>query len=194
MSQARRIKPKPKRNKKKKLKLQANLPWGLLLVILVSGIALGVLLNGALSGKSSMGSGLRALFKQMAQEDEVDPDISHLIETKSTEKEFEFYELLPDIEKIMPDDLANDTVERTQRNVIYYIQVASFRVHADAETLRASLALKGFQSETQGRDVEGKGTYYRVRLGPYDRKRDAKNVRQALTKFGVDPLVYSVKK
>lgn len=192
MSQARRIKPKPK--KQKKLRPPSNLPWGLLFVILVSGIALGVLLNGAFNGSSSMGSGLRALFEQMAEEDKGDPDISHLIETKSTKKEFEFYELLPEIEKIMPDDLADDTVEKPRASVIYFIQVASFRAHADAETLRASLALKGYKSETQMREVAGKGIYYRVRLGPYDRKRKAKNVRQSLLKLGVDPMVYSVKK
>ena len=68
------------------------------------------------------------------------------------------------------------------------------RHQSDAEKLRARLALKGYRSVTQAREVEGKGLYYRVRLGPYPDKRKAKTAKNQLRKLGVQPYVYSAKK
>ena len=121
-------------------------------------------------------------------------EIAELIENKSAEKEFDFYELLRDIEKIMPDDLPEAAPDRTQDNFDFYLQAASFREQSDAEKLRARLALKGYSSVTQARKVEGKGNYFRVRLGPYTDKRKAKTVKNKLQELGVRPFVYSVKK
>ncbi len=196
MSQARRIKPKVVKKKPKKSNLK-QLPWGLMLVILCSGIALATLFNGARQEGSSFGSGLKALFTA-SEQDEKDSEIAALIESKSielksTEKEFDFYEILPDIDQVMPADLPESIPTRPNENLSYYMQAASFREHADAEKLRARLALKGYSSVTQAREVEGKGTYYRVRLGPYADSRKAKTAKNKLQKLGVRPFIYSVK-
>lgn len=194
MPQARRIKPKPK-SKPKKAKQNRNIPWGLMLVILISGMVLGALLNGAQNGDSQFGAGLKALFESTESvTDAEDKAIDELIKNKSTEKEFDFYTLLPDIEQIMPDDLPNATPTKARNDLDYYLQAASFRSHADAERLRARLALKGFKSITQARSSEAKGTLYRVRLGPYADKRKAKTAKNKLQKLGVRPFVFTVKK
>lgn len=193
MAQARRIKPKRK-SKAKKPSKSFNLPWGLLLVILISGVVLGMLINGAVSGDPRFGAGLNEIFKNSQRESEEDPEISALIQNKSSEKEFEFYELLPDIEKVMPDDLPEAAPDAQPDNLEYYLQAASFREYEDAEKLRARLALKGFKSVSQARDVEGKGTFYRVRLGPYADKRKAKTAKNKLQKIGVKPFIYTVEK
>ena len=93
----------------------------------------------------------------------------------------------------MPDDVPEATPTRRPESGSYYLQAASFREHADAEKLRARLALQGYSSVTQAREVEGKGTYYRVRLGPYTDSRKAKTAKNKLQKLGVRPFVYSVK-
>jgi len=124
-----------------------------------------------------------------------DQDIADLIETVSTDDfDPDFYEVLPDIEQVMPDDLPEATASRPKPNVDYFLQAASFREHADAEKLRARLALKGYKSVTQARDVDGKGRFFRVRLGPYADKRKAKTAKQRLQRLGVRPFVYTVKK
>ena len=204
MSQARRIKPKKqkpaakgKKGSVNKIAIIRQLPLGLICVIVISGIILGMLLNGAKEGDGRLGSGLKALFSQSNNE-ETDDEIAALIESKSiepksVEKEFEFYEILPDIDQVMPDDLPEATPTRPDENLSYYLQAASFRAHADAEKLRARLALKGYSSITQAREVEGKGTYYRVRLGPYSDSRKAKTAKNKLQRLGVRPFVYSVK-
>lgn len=175
--------------------MNRNIPWGLMLVILVSGVVLGALLNGARSGDSQFGAGLKAIFEPTETvTDAEDKAIEALIKNKSTEKEFDFYTVLPDIEQIMPDDLPGASPAQTNSNYDYYLQAASFRSNADAEKLRARLALKGFKSITQARTSEEKGTLYRVRLGPYADKRKAKTAKNKLQRLGVRPFVFTVKK
>ncbi|MFT6407289.1 MAG: cell division protein FtsN [Arenicella sp.] len=166
-----------------------------MLVILISGVVLGALLNGARTDDSQFGAGLKALFASTETvTDAEDKAIEALIKNKSTEKEFDFYTVLPDIEQIMPDDLPNATPTKARDDLHYYLQAASFKSHADAEKLRARLALKGFKSITQARSSEAKGTLYRVRLGPYTDKRKAKTAKNKLQKLGVRPFVFTVKK
>lgn len=49
----------------------------------------------------------------------------------------------------------------------YIIQAGSFQNPADAEKLKARLALAGFEATVQSVDLPGKGVWHRVRLGPY---------------------------
>ncbi len=194
MAQARRIKRKPSK-KKKAARKPRNIPWGLLLVVLVTGIVLGKLLTGTQNDGNGLGSGLRSLLDNSSSEPmDDDKAIAELIEEKSTETEFDFYSVLPDIEQVMPDDLPEAAPTRTDANLIYYVQAASFRQQADAEKLRARLALKGYKSITQARTSEKTGTFFRVRLGPYPDRRKAKTIKNKLQKVGVRPMVYSVKK
>ncbi len=191
MPQAKRIKSKPGKSNKRKAP-KRSLPWGLLLVVLITGVILGKLLHGARYDSEGFGAGLKNLLDQPKIEQDEDTQAIQELVSKSTEKEFEFYEVLPDIEQVLPDDLpeANSAPEREKRN--YFVQAASFRKHADAEKMRARLALKGFKSFTQSRTSEERGTFYRVILGPFDDKREAKNTKNQLTDLGVNPIVTSV--
>ena len=195
MAQARRIKPKPSKTKKsRKSASTLSLPWGLMFVILISGVVLGMLFSGAKTGDLQFGAGLKQLFKSNQKAIEVISPKVESVENKSSEKEFDFYEVLPDIKKVMPNDLAEIMPTRPVDNVDYYLQAASFRNSADGEKFRAELALKGFKSIIQEQYIEGKGTYYRIRLGPYANKRVAKTAKNKLQKEGIQPFVFSVKK
>jgi len=193
MPQARRIKAKPK-NKKKAKASKRNIPWGLMLVVVVTGALLYKLYIGAQTGDGSIGSGLNALLKKQETTTDEDTQAIQDLVAKSTEKEFDFYEVLPDIEKVMPDDLPDSEPDQSRPERDYYVQAASFRKHADAEKLRARLALKGFKSSTHTRTSEERGTFYRVRLGPFENKRQAKSVKNKLQAIGVNPMVTSVAK
>lgn len=195
MPQARRIKAKPKpKSKNKTSTTKRNIPWGLILVVVVTSLVLYKLYQGALTGEGSIGSGLNALLQQKQPVTDEDTQAIQDLVAKSTEKEFDFYEVLPDIETVMPDDLPDSEAERARPERDYYVQAASFRKHADAEKLRARLALKGFKSSTQSRTSEERGTYYRVKLGPYQNKREAKTVKTKLKAVGVNPIVTSVER
>lgn len=193
MPQARRIKRKPTKKKASPSRL-GSLPWGLMLVILVCGVVLGMMFKGAQQSDSEFGAGLKQLFRASEPAEDSDQAIADLIEDKDTDKSFTFYEMLKDDERFMPDDLPEAAPVRSPDNVDYYLQAASFRAQADAEKLRARLALKGFKSLTQARTVEGNGLFYRVRLGPYADKRKAKTAKNKLQKLGVRPFIFTVKK
>lgn len=194
MSQARRIKRTPAKTRKSKSTGKWDLPWGLVFVILICGVVIGLLINGVSHDNPRFGAGLKQLLTASPDSIKADPEITALLENQSTEKDFEFYEVLPEIERVMPDDLPEAEPTRPPENVDYFLQAASFKAYSDAEKFRARLALKGYRSVTQAREVQDKGTYYRVRLGPYPDKRKAKTAKNKLQKLGVRPLVYSVKK
>lgn len=193
MAQARRIKKKPAK-KTNRSRQTRNVPWGLLLVILVCGVLLGMLLMGSQKDGAEFGAGLKELLKNSEPAEDSDEAIASLIEHKGSDKTYTFYEMLKDDEQFMPDDLPQATPSRANKNVDYYLQAASFRDQADAEKLRARLALKGYKSITQARTVKDNGLFYRVRLGPYVDKRKAKTAKNKLQKLGVRPFIFTVKK
>ena len=60
-----------------------------------------------------------------------------------------------------------------------YIQAASFRDLADAESLRAQLILQGFTAATARVDLDS-GAWYRVTVGPIVSSTEARNVMNSL--------------
>lgn len=193
MAQARRIKSKPA-VKAKPERRALDLPWGLILVVVGCCVVIALLINGARTGNPKFGAGLSEIVKNFQREPNENLEIAELIERKSSKKEFDFYTLLPDIEKVMPDDLPDSEPTRAPENLDYYLQAASFRERADAEKLKARLTLKNFKAVTQARDVKGKGVYHRVRIGPYRDKRKAKTAKNKLQKLGVHPFIFSIEK
>jgi cell division protein FtsN len=75
----------------------------------------------------------------------------------------------------------------------YLLQVGSFKSSADAERLKAKLALLGMSSSIQKVTINGKDTYHRVRAGPY-RGRDALNqARALLARNGLESMAIKLK-
>ena len=48
----------------------------------------------------------------------------------------------------------------------YFLQMGSFKTEADADNLKAKLALQGFESIVQTATIPDQGTWHRVRVGP----------------------------
>lgn len=59
----------------------------------------------------------------------------------------------------------------------FYVQVASFRDTNESATTRQKLQAAGFASRIQKADVPGRGTWYRLQVGPYA-SRDAASAAQ----------------
>ena len=68
----------------------------------------------------------------------------------------------------------------------YFVQAGAFQSAGDADNQKAKLALMGFEAKVEAAEVDGKGTMYRVRLGPYGRLDDINRVRATLAQNGIE--------
>lgn len=113
---------------------------------------------------------------------------------------FDFYNLLPEMEVFIPDQeiAAEREKSSVEEDVIYYLQVGSFRNYEDADRLRAKLALLNLESHTQRVTIDGsynsKTTWHRVRVGPYTSAREMGKIRVRLQNQSMNPIVLKVKK
>ena len=79
------------------------------------------------------------------------------------------------------------------RKDVYFIQAGSFQNPADADNQKARLAILGFESSVEPTNLPDKGTWYRVRLGPYTKVEEMNRVRQALAQNGIDASLVKIK-
>ena len=70
-----------------------------------------------------------------------------------------------------------------------WLQAGSFTTEADAENLKARLALAGLEASVQPGALPDGGTRYRVRLGPYDNADELARMKSELAKRGFDVAV-----
>ena len=59
----------------------------------------------------------------------------------------------------------------------YQLQVSSFHTPGEAETFAEELRARGHKAYVVGADVPGRGTWYRVRIGPFPSQRAAADYR-----------------
>jgi cell division protein FtsN len=76
---------------------------------------------------------------------------------------------------------------------VYFIQAGSFQNPADADSVKARLALMGLEATVEPADLAEKGVWYRVRLGPFKRIEEINRIRQQLAQNGVDASLVRVK-
>jgi cell division protein FtsN len=69
----------------------------------------------------------------------------------------------------------------------YLLQVGAFPNAADAETLKAKLALQGFMANVQSVNIGGQ-TYNRVRLGPFRSATELESTKQRLAGAGINAI------
>ncbi|GGC86161.1 SPOR domain-containing protein [Undibacterium terreum] len=71
---------------------------------------------------------------------------------------------------------------------VYFLQAGAFREQADAESVRAKLALLGFEAKISERTSEN-GNLYRVRIGPFAQVETMNRMRAKLSENSVDVAV-----
>lgn len=69
----------------------------------------------------------------------------------------------------------------------YLLQVGAFPNPADAETMKAKLAMQGFVANVQSVDVNGQ-TFHRVRLGPFPTASALEATKQRLANAGINSI------
>lgn len=114
------------------------------------------------------------------------------------ENRFEFYEILPQFEVVVPDTEA-PAANRARRRApqtppgSFLLQAGSFSAPADADRLKAQLALLGFESHVQRVTLED-DVFNRVRIGPIADLDAAKRTQRQLRDAGIDSLLMRVPK
>jgi cell division protein FtsN len=108
---------------------------------------------------------------------------------------YAFYDQLPKFEVVVPEkdkDVRPDAraVPETRRGT-YVLQAGSYKNFADADRVRAQLALQGVESKVQRVSVDN-DTWLRIRIGPISNLDELNRLRDRLRKADVDVLVIRV--
>jgi cell division protein FtsN len=115
---------------------------------------------------------------------------------------FDFYKILPGTEETVSEKELRDRLKAAKSQPpgqqdaskdVYFIQAGSFQNPADADNQKARLAILGFESSVEPANLPDKGTWYRVRLGPYKKVDEINKVRQALAQNGIDASLVKIK-
>ncbi|MFW5432402.1 MAG: SPOR domain-containing protein [Methylophilaceae bacterium] len=109
------------------------------------------------------------------------------LEVVKPEDDLDFYTILPETESAVTVKEINDANIEI-KNDSYFLQIGSFKKEADANNLKAELALQGFEAIVQTANIPEKGTWHRVRVGPLNSIDSINKARNNLTanNFNVD--------
>lgn len=92
---------------------------------------------------------------------------------------FDFYKILPGTEEAVTDKEFKRSPSPTTKE-IYFLQVAAFQSPAEADNLKARLALAGIESKIQTAQLPDGKTWHRVRVGPFSDQNELRASREAL--------------
>jgi cell division protein FtsN len=125
------------------------------------------------------------------------PRVAAATPDKPAENRFEFYEILPQYEVVVPDEKTPATGSARPRPAAtpgsYLLQVGSFSAAADADRMKANLALLGFESHVQRVTIDD-NVFNRVRIGPIVDLDAAKRTQRQLRAAGYDTMLMQVPK
>jgi cell division protein FtsN len=108
---------------------------------------------------------------------------------------FEFYDMLPNFEVVIPEEDQEVRREAPSTPVetpgIYVLQAGSFSNYADADRMKAQLALLGVISRIQKVSIDDK-VYHRVRAGPVESLDELNAMRRQLRQAQIEAIVIRV--
>jgi cell division protein FtsN len=106
--------------------------------------------------------------------------------------EFDFYEVLPKLEVEVGKDNADSSSAAGAIDApgSYILQVGSYRNFADADRMRARLAIQGIESSIQKISIDRpEDVWHRVRIGPINNLNKLEDTRRKLREAQIDALV-----
>lgn len=126
------------------------------------------------------------------------PQGSAPLPAASDKPKFDFYKILPGQEEPVSEKEFRERsrTARSQQETskdVYFIQAGSFQNPAEADNQKARLAILGYESSVEPANLPDKGTWYRVRLGPYNKVEEINRVRQALAQNGIEASLVKIK-
>lgn len=129
-----------------------------------------------------------------AQARNSEPELLKTTPEKEPPQRYDFFTVLPEMEVVVPerelssraDPAAPETAAASGEKFV--LQAGSFRSSADADQMKARLALIGSVANVQAVTVNNQ-TWHRVRIGPVTGARQADQLRRQLQENGIDVLV-----
>ncbi len=110
-------------------------------------------------------------------------------------RQFDFYEMLPKFEVVVPErekaEGAGARPAPIERPGAYVLQAGSYRNFADADRVRAQLALQGIESKIQRVSIDN-DTWHRVRTEPISDLAELNRTRARLREADIEALVIKV--
>ena len=164
-----------------------------LLVGLLLGVGLSVGLTMYLKGADSPFANNKVvrptlenlsekLSKNKTSEETIAPSDESVKNPKDDNK-FDFYTILPETESTVTEkEIKESTLTVKKDN--YFLQVGAFQDEADADNMKAKLALQGFETVVQTAAIPEKGVWHRVRVGPLNDIEQINKIRGELTTNG----------
>ena len=107
---------------------------------------------------------------------------------------FDFYKILPgDGQPATVEQPADAQKASTAGDKdAFFLQAGAFQNAADADNLKARLALIGVEASVQTTTLPDKGVWHRVRIGPYANVEALNSVRDVLKQNGYDTALIKV--
>ncbi len=114
---------------------------------------------------------------------------------KTNDQRFDFYDILPQYEVVVPEVESTAGPSAKAKPVdepgSYVLQAGSFGAAADAEKLKANLALLGIESRVQKVAIDDE-VYHRVRIGPITDLDKLNRIRRQLHDAHVNAMLMKV--
>jgi len=107
---------------------------------------------------------------------------------------FDFYTLLPEMEVVIPESEISTVLRQPQSAVAtekasYILQVGSFKDFADADKLKARLALMGVQAKIETVRIGSRASWHRVRIGPSSDIEQLRKIRNQLQRNAINTVL-----
>jgi len=168
---------------------------------LMTGLILGAAVMYGVQAYLYQGSkpfrGLANLLKSKAVEKDQENHLRPAENERTTKPKLDFYTILPG-ETVLPEPRRDDRKiakpEPSEKGVSYILQAAAFTSSEDADRLKAKLVLNGLEPHIEKIIVGDKGTYYRVRLGPYSSLGTLDAANAKLVGLGIKAIRIKVKR
>lgn len=167
--------------------------WPAFLMGIIAGVVLttGSMVYYTSDMKMSFGSGIKNFLNSRGSTT-VKTGSQAVVKNNDPKPVFDFYTVLPEYETVVDEKQfireAKKTSSKKKAAPKYILQAASYSSFKDADKLKAKLALNGLTARIEKISVEGKGQFYRVRLGPYSSANTKKDVVKRLGTLGIKPL------
>ena len=114
---------------------------------------------------------------------------------RASDQRFDFYDILPQYEVVVPEvETAAGPSARAKpvdEPGSYVLQAGSFGAAADAEKLKANLALLGIESRVQKVAIDD-DVYHRVRIGPITDLDKLNRIRRQLHDANINAMLMKV--
>ena len=183
-----------KRSHKRSLELWRMREFGM-------GALVGIILSGGATVFIMNSRQHEAAAREKTEAPRPDPHRKASSDPEATDtavsgEKYDFYEMLPNFEVVVPEkdkDVKRDlpATAKVERPGVYVLQAGSYRNEADADRVRAQLAMQGIDAKVQRVAVDA-DVWHRVRIGPITKLDDLNRLRKQLQAADVDALVIRV--